>query len=116
LCDEITGPAARRGWRLAVWSYQVFPERPATGFSATVFFLGLGSVVGPATMGVVAAHAGLSATFLVTAALAMLTLLARPRPLATRPGTRPAPAVTEARVGAHRGGCSYTAEPWLLDP
>lgn len=70
---------------LAVWSYQVFPEHPSTGFSATVFFLGLGSVVGPATMGVVAAHAGLPATFLVTAALALLTLLARPRPRATRP-------------------------------
>lgn len=81
---------------LAVWSYQVFPEHPATGFSATVFFLGLGSVIGPAAMGAIAAHHGLRATFLLTAALTLLTLLAHPNryPPASRGQPAPSPAHT----------------------
>jgi predicted MFS family arabinose efflux permease len=71
---------------LAVWSYQVFPEYPATGFSATVLFLGVGSVAGPVTMGVIASQYGLRATFLLTAALALLTLLAAPSPRPARVG------------------------------
>ncbi|MER5391089.1 MFS transporter [Saccharopolyspora sp. NPDC002686] len=63
---------------LAVWSYQLFPERPATGFSAVVLFLGIGTIIGPAALGVLADNAGLSTTFLVTAGISLLTLPIRP--------------------------------------
>jgi predicted MFS family arabinose efflux permease len=63
---------------LAVWSYQVFPARPAAGFSAVVFCLGLGTIAGPATLGAVATGFGLPAAFLLTAVLAAATTLARP--------------------------------------
>ncbi|MEV6229977.1 hypothetical protein AB0L88_19160 [Saccharopolyspora shandongensis] len=39
---------------LAVWSYRVFPDQPSVGFSATVFFLGIGVIVGPALFGALA--------------------------------------------------------------
>lgn len=75
----VYGPAFMAGSALlAVWSYEVFPERPTTGFSATVFFLGIGTVGGPATIGVIAERYGLRAAFLLTAAVAVLTFAARP--------------------------------------
>ncbi len=64
---------------LAVWSYQVFPSRPAAGFSAVVFFLGIGTIIGPVTVGAVADWIGLTAAFPLTAVLALVTLSARPR-------------------------------------
>ncbi|WP_211896938.1 MFS transporter [Saccharopolyspora erythraea] len=64
---------------LAVWSYQIFPERPTAGLSAALVSLGLGTVCGPAALGVLAADHGLDAAFSVTAAIAALTLLVRPR-------------------------------------
>jgi predicted MFS family arabinose efflux permease len=63
---------------LAVWSYRLFPDRPAAGLSATVFFLGLGTIVGPAVLGIVADHHGLRLAFVLTAGLAALALAARP--------------------------------------
>ncbi|MGH3659648.1 MAG: YbfB/YjiJ family MFS transporter, partial [Micromonosporaceae bacterium] len=63
---------------LAVWSYQVFPEHPATGFSATVFFLGIGTLVGPAVLGAAADRYGLPVTLLAMAGIAALTLPLRP--------------------------------------
>jgi predicted MFS family arabinose efflux permease len=69
---------------LAVWSYQVFPEHPATGFSATVFFLGIGTLVGPAVLGAAADRYGLPVTLLAMAGIAALTLPLRP----TRGGPR----------------------------
>jgi predicted MFS family arabinose efflux permease len=63
---------------LALWSYRVFPEQPSTGFSATVLALGLGTLIGPATLGAVADHHGSSTGFLVTAALALVPLALRP--------------------------------------
>jgi predicted MFS family arabinose efflux permease len=79
---------------LAVWSYQVFPEQPSTGFSSTVFFLGIGTIIGPAAIGAFAEVHGLGAGFLLTAGIAMLTLLARP-------GRRPtAPAAPVAATGS----------------
>ncbi|UYM07493.1 YbfB/YjiJ family MFS transporter [Solicola gregarius] len=63
---------------LAVWSYQVFPERPTTGFSATLLSLGVGTVAGPAVLGLVAEEHGLRTAFLVTAALAVVTCAVRP--------------------------------------
>ncbi|QSB05378.1 MFS transporter [Natronoglycomyces albus] len=77
------GPAFMAGsGLLAVWSYRVFPERPTMGFSATVFFLGIGTIVGPAAAGMIVEHHGMSTVFLLTAAVAVATLLARPRSLA----------------------------------
>jgi predicted MFS family arabinose efflux permease len=68
---------------LAVWSYQVFPEWPTTGLSATVFFLGLGTIAGPIASGILADHHGLGWTFLLTAALALTTNALAPAPKAT---------------------------------
>jgi predicted MFS family arabinose efflux permease len=77
------GPAFMAGsGLLAVWSYQVFPERPSAGFSATVFFLGIGTIIGPAALGAFADHYSLGAAFLLTAGIAALTLLARPGTIA----------------------------------
>ncbi|MGP3988757.1 MFS transporter [Streptomyces sp. 3N207] len=63
---------------LAVWSHRVFPEQPSTGFSGTVFFLGLGTLVGPGAVGAVAGAYGLRAGLLLTAVLGALALAARP--------------------------------------
>ena len=70
------------GGLLAVWAGQVFPEFPATGLSAVFLVTGGGSVVGPVALAAVAAHYGLGAAFLVTAACTALTTLTRPRPAA----------------------------------
>jgi predicted MFS family arabinose efflux permease len=72
---------------LAVWSHRLFPDRPSTGFSATVFFLGLGSIAGPIAMGLVADRHGLGAAFALTAAIAASTIVATPR-AANRPDIR----------------------------
>ncbi|TPQ20343.1 MFS transporter [Streptomyces sporangiiformans] len=63
---------------LAVWSYRVFPDQPSTGFSVTVLCLGVGTVTGPAVLGLFSDAYGLRAAFLATAAAAALTLLIRP--------------------------------------
>lgn len=63
---------------LAVWSYQVFPLRPTTGFTATLVCLGVGTVIGPATLGGLADHAGLRTAFLTAAVLSAATTLVRP--------------------------------------
>ncbi|WP_199434962.1 YbfB/YjiJ family MFS transporter [Qaidamihabitans albus] len=63
---------------LAVWSHQVFPARPTTGFSVTLFALGLGAIAGPALLGAFADGHGLPAAFLVTAGVAALSLPFRP--------------------------------------
>lgn len=60
---------------LAVWSYRVFPEQPSAGFSVTVFFLGLGTIAGPALVGTYAETYGLRAAFLLTAGVAVLALV-----------------------------------------
>ncbi|WP_405803130.1 MFS transporter [Streptomyces sp. NBC_01187] len=74
---------------LAVWSHQVFPEQPATGFSGTVFFLGLGTLAGPAVAGAVAAAWGLRFALVATAALCALALAMRPDPVrALRPALK----------------------------
>ncbi|OLT39119.1 MFS transporter [Saccharomonospora sp. CUA-673] len=74
------GPAFMAGSALlAVWSYQVFPARPTAGFSATVFFLGIGTIAGPALAGVVADRTGLGATLALTALLGLVTIAWAPR-------------------------------------
>ena len=64
---------------LAVWSYQVFPERPTTGFSATLVSLGVGTVTGPVTLGLVAEGISLRTAFVVTALIALATTAVHPR-------------------------------------
>ncbi|MGW5646144.1 MFS transporter [Saccharopolyspora sp. NPDC003752] len=64
---------------LAVWSYRVFPDRPAVGFTATVLFLGVGAIIGPVLFGALADLWSLRAALLLAAALAMATLGAGPR-------------------------------------
>lgn len=78
---------------LALWSSHVFPEQPSIGFSATLLLLAVGSIVGPATLGVVAGLFGLGSAFLITAALTLLSVLVRPREevysaTAQKPSTR----------------------------
>lgn len=60
---------------LATWSSLVFVEQPSTGFSATLFMLGTGSVVGPAALGTLAGSFGLGAAFLLAGVLSLLTTL-----------------------------------------
>lgn len=76
---------------LAVWSYRVFPDLPTPGFTATVLFLGLGTVTGPALLGALAKHHGLPAVFTATALVAALTTLIQPsrRGRAARPSPGP---------------------------
>ncbi|WP_375002285.1 MFS transporter [Aeromicrobium sp. CTD01-1L150] len=74
------GPAFMVGASLlAVWSYQVFPGRPTAGFTATLLCLGAGTILGPATLGLLADHVGLRTAFLLTACLCLVTIAARPR-------------------------------------
>ncbi|WP_308296219.1 MFS transporter [Streptomyces sp. ISL-96] len=87
---------------LAVWSYRAFPDRPSTGFSVTVLFLGLGTVAGPAALGLFSDEYGLRAAFLITAAAAALTLLARP-PRSTPPRTQAAGPVHGIRDSVRQG-------------
>ncbi|MDJ1137893.1 MFS transporter [Streptomyces iconiensis] len=71
---------------LAVWSHEVFPEQPSTGFSGTVFFLGLGTLAGPALVGALAGTYGLRTALVLTAALGATAPLVRPhRAMAHRP-------------------------------
>lgn len=60
---------------LATWSSWVFAEQPSTGFSATLFLLGTGSVVGPAALGTFAGEFGLGAAFLLAGTISLLTIL-----------------------------------------
>ncbi|MEX2425155.1 MAG: MFS transporter [Thermomicrobiaceae bacterium] len=64
---------------LVTWTSTVFPDQPGTGFSATQVFMAVGTITGPALMGVVAGRFGMETAFLVTALLALLTVLVRPR-------------------------------------
>ena len=65
---------------LSVWSSIEFPERPSTGFSATLFVFGVGLTVGPASLAALAGPLGLRASFLLSAVVIALTAAARPRP------------------------------------
>lgn len=63
---------------LALWSGNVFHERPATGFSAVLFSLAMGSITGPALLGAVAGALDLSTAFWVAAALTVFSAMLRP--------------------------------------
>lgn len=63
---------------LAMWSSAIFPEQPATGFSVTLFFFGVGSILGPALLGLLAGAFGIGSAFLVSAVLALLATRIKP--------------------------------------
>ncbi len=60
---------------LATWSSWVFAEQPSTGFSATLFLLGTGSIVGPAALATFAGNFGLGPAFLLTGVMSLLVIL-----------------------------------------
>lgn len=64
---------------VSVWSSLVFPERPSAGFSAALVSFAFGSILAPAAAGALAAAHGLGAAFVLSGAVALLTLLASPR-------------------------------------
>ncbi|MGY1710170.1 MFS transporter [Geodermatophilus sp. SYSU D00758] len=64
---------------LVIWSGEVFPERPATGFSAALCALALGAIAGLPLLGGYAEARGLPLMFAVNAALVVPVLLLRPR-------------------------------------
>ena len=63
---------------LALWSGNVFSERPAMGFSTVLFALAVGSVAGPAILGVVAGVFGLKEAFWCAAVLTVLSAVLKP--------------------------------------
>ncbi len=73
---------------LAIWSGNVFYERPATGFSAVLFSLAVGSVAGPALLGTVAGALGLKVAFWCAAILTVSSVLLRPAPDTVNPVSR----------------------------
>lgn len=82
---------------LAIWSQQVFHERPTTGFTATIVCVAIGFIVGPALFGVLATHLDRSAALLATAGPAVAAALVPPA-REDRGGNRPE-AATVGRDG-----------------
>ncbi len=66
------------GALLVLWSANVFHESPATGLSVVLFSMALGSVVGPAVLGVVAGVFDLRVAFWCAAALTILSIVLGP--------------------------------------
>ncbi|MGY2084335.1 MFS transporter [Blastococcus sp. SYSU DS0539] len=64
---------------LVIWSGEVFPERPATGFSVALGALALGAIAGLPLLGGYAEARGLPFMFAVNAALVIPMLLLQPR-------------------------------------
>ena len=63
---------------LVIWSANVFYEYPSTGFSAVLFSLALGSVVGPTALGAVAGAFDLRVAFWCAAALTAASIALGP--------------------------------------
>lgn len=67
------------GFALVVmWSQQVFDDRPTTGFTLAIVFVGAGFVVGPSLFGVLATRIDRPVALLATAAPALLVALVPP--------------------------------------
>jgi predicted MFS family arabinose efflux permease len=64
---------------LAVWSSTVFADRPTIGFTAAIVMAALGSIAGPAVIGLLSSNVSLRVSFVLAAGLGALALLARPR-------------------------------------
>ena len=65
---------------LAVWSSSVFADRPTAGFTAAIVAAALGSIAGPAAIGLLSDHVSLRLSFVVAAGFGALALVTRPRP------------------------------------
>lgn len=79
---------------LALWSQDVYADRPTSGFTVTLTALAVGSIAGPATFGAFAHAHGLPTTFLVIAGITLASVSLRP----PRPGEhRPCPAVPSGK-------------------
>ena len=61
---------------LSFWSLRLFPGRGSLGFIAALIGVAIGSVVGPAVLGVVAEAASLAAALLLTATIPLIASLA----------------------------------------
>lgn len=71
---------------LAFWSERLFPALPSLGFTVTLLAMATGSIVGPATAGLVSNAVGAGPVFLGSAALLLATAaLLRERDLRERP-------------------------------
>jgi MFS family permease len=66
------------GALLPLWSAELFADHPTRGFSMVIVFNTFGAALGPAAFGFVVDHAGLPVAFALTAALALLSIAARP--------------------------------------
>jgi len=72
---------------VAMWSQEVFPDRPTTGFTATIVCIATGFSLGPVLYGVVATFADRPSALIAVAAPAVLAAVlsvAPPRPAALR--------------------------------
>lgn len=74
LSAVLFGPAFMAGSGfLAVWNHRLFPDRPSAGFGVTLFVLGIGTVLGPALVGVIADASSLRVGFGLVAGIAAVT-------------------------------------------
>jgi predicted MFS family arabinose efflux permease len=63
---------------LMLWSAEVYPERPSSGFTVVLCALAAGSIVGPALLGAVADATDLPTAFLLLAAITLTSVMLRP--------------------------------------
>ena len=63
---------------VVMWSQDLFPDRPTSGFTVTIVFLAAGFSVGPAVFGVLATHIDRSFAVLTVAAPSVAAALVRP--------------------------------------
>ena len=71
---------------IAMWSQEVFPERPTTGFTATIVCIAAGFSLGPVLYGVVATFAGRPLAPIVAAIPAIVAAVLSVVPPVRRPG------------------------------
>ena len=57
---------------LAIWNQRLHPRHATSGLVLSLFSLGVGAVVGPAVMGVIAQTSGLRVAFWLTAAILLM--------------------------------------------
>jgi len=69
---------------LMLWSAEVYPERPSSGFTVVLCALAAGSVVGPILLGAVADATDLPTAFLLLATITVVSVLLRPGPVFAR--------------------------------
>lgn len=69
---------------LVLWSAELYPERPSSGFTVVLCALAAGSIVGPVLFGAVADATDLPTAFLLLAAITLASVMLRPGPLVAR--------------------------------